>query len=197
MVRRGGLEPPRCYSLAPQASASANSAISALPSKKYARSLHYFFAGAFGWFGFGGMFKGIVFVWPVPGSVRVTEGCPGFAGPSAGVTATGAFGTCPGIGTATPGFWAAAGPGFFSKIVLPKPARRVARIDSESDVTMNRIADAVVAFESSVADPLGPNAVCEPIPPNAPARSAAFPLCSNTTTIRNRQIKTCKIVNNV
>jgi hypothetical protein len=30
MVRRGGLEPPRCYPLAPQASASANSAISAL-----------------------------------------------------------------------------------------------------------------------------------------------------------------------
>ena len=29
VVRRGGLEPPRCYSLAPQASASANSAISA------------------------------------------------------------------------------------------------------------------------------------------------------------------------
>src|SRR5215475_74407 len=30
MVRRGGLEPPRCYPLAPQASASANSAISAI-----------------------------------------------------------------------------------------------------------------------------------------------------------------------
>jgi hypothetical protein len=30
LVRRGGLEPPRCYPLAPQASASANSAISAL-----------------------------------------------------------------------------------------------------------------------------------------------------------------------
>jgi hypothetical protein len=29
LVRRGGLEPPRCYPLAPQASASANSAISA------------------------------------------------------------------------------------------------------------------------------------------------------------------------
>ena len=46
-------------------------------------------------------------------------------------------------------------------------------------------------------DPRGPNAVCEPIPPNAPARSAAFPLCNSTTTIRNKQTKTCTIVNNV
>jgi imidazolonepropionase-like amidohydrolase len=62
---------------------------------------------------------------------------------------------------------------------------------------MNNTADAVVAFESSVADPRGPNAVWEPIPPNAPARSAAFPLCNSTTTIRNKQITTCTIVNNV
>jgi hypothetical protein len=62
---------------------------------------------------------------------------------------------------------------------------------------MNRTAEAVVAFESSVADPRGPNAVCEPIPPNAPAKSAAFPLCNRTTTIRNRQTKTCTIVNKV
>src|SRR5581483_8157785 len=33
LVRRGGLEPPRCYPLAPQASASANSAISAIRGK--------------------------------------------------------------------------------------------------------------------------------------------------------------------
>src|SRR6185503_4309895 len=33
VVRRGGLEPPRCYPLAPQASASANSATSAGGSK--------------------------------------------------------------------------------------------------------------------------------------------------------------------
>jgi hypothetical protein len=32
---------------------------------------------------------------------------------------------------------------------------------------MNRIAEIVVAFESSVAEPLGPNAVWEPDPPNA------------------------------
>ena len=57
-------------------------------------------------------------------------------------------------------------------------------IDSEIDVNMNTIAEMVVALESSVADPRGPNAVCEPMPPNAPAKSAALPLCSRTTTMR-------------
>lgn len=60
-------------------------------------------------------------------------------------------------------------------------------IDSVIDVIMNTAADIVVAFESSVADPRGPNAVCDPIPPNAPARSAAWPLCSSTTTVRKIQ----------
>ena len=88
------------------------------------------------------------------------------------------------------GCFADAGPGCLSKIVLPTPLWRVARMERESEVTMNKIADTVVAFESSVADPRGPNAVCEPIPPNAPAKSAALPLCNRTTTIKNRQTKT-------
>ena len=74
-----------------------------------------------------------------------------------------------------------------SSTVVPSPALRVARIERDSDVIMNRIAEIVVALESKVADPRGPKAVCEPIPPNAPARSAAFPLCSKTTIIRKRQ----------
>jgi len=64
-------------------------------------------------------------------------------------------------------------------------------IESDRDVTMNSTAEIVVAFESNVAEPRGPKAVCEPIPPNAPARSAAFPLCSRTTIIRNTQTTTC------
>ena len=67
---------------------------------------------------------------------------------------------------------------------------RVARIESDSDVIMNTMADAVVAFDSSVAEPRGPKAVCEPMPPNAPARSAAFPLCSSTTMIRKMHTTT-------
>ena len=62
------------------------------------------------------------------------------------------------------------------------------------DVTMNTMAEIVVAFESKVAEPRGPKAVCEPMPPNAPAKSAALPLCSSTTTIRNRHTSTCKTV---
>ena len=52
-----------------------------------------------------------------------------------------------------------------------------------------------ITFDPEAADESDPGPY--PIPPNAPAKSAAFPLCSRTTTIRNRQIKTCKIVNNV
>ena len=59
-----------------------------------------------------------------------------------------------------------------SSTLVPNPAFFVARIERESDVTMNRIADTVVAFESNVAEPRGPKAVCDPIPPNAPAKSA-------------------------
>jgi len=78
-----------------------------------------------------------------------------------------------------------------SSTVEPKPALRVAMMDSAIDVTMKRTAEIVVAFESSVAEPRGPKAVCDPIPPNAPARSAAFPLCSSTTIIKKIQMTIC------
>ena len=71
------------------------------------------------------------------------------------------------------------------------PEPRVARIESVIDVSMKTIADTVVAFDNSVADPRGPKAVWEPMPPKAPAKSAALPLCSNTTMIRNRHTTTC------
>ena len=78
---------------------------------------------------------------------------------------------------------------------METPLDRVAMIDNVSDVSMNRIAAPVVALERTVADPLGPNAVWDPMPPNAPARSAALPLCSSTTITRKKQINVCKIVN--
>ena len=74
---------------------------------------------------------------------------------------------------------------------------RVARIASVSDVTMNSPAATVVARDSSVAPPRGPKAVCEPIPPNAPARSAAFPLCRSTTITKKTQMMTWIIVSKI
>jgi hypothetical protein len=80
----------------------------------------------------------------------------------------------------------------FSRTVLPKlvPPLRVAMIESVSDVNMKITAETVVAFESSVADPRGPNAVWLPIPPNAAAISPALPLCSSTTMMMNKQTMT-------
>jgi len=78
----------------------------------------------------------------------------------------------------------------FSKTLPDDPAPRVARIASVKDVSMNTAAAIVVALERTVADPRGPKAVCDPMPPNAPARSAALPLCSSTTTTRKKQTRT-------
>lgn len=107
-----------------------------------------------------------------------------------GAGATGAL-DCGVAGVALPGIAGAdfAGAGAFTcSSTLPEVAApRVAMIDNVIDVSMNMAADIVVAFESNVAEPRGPNAVCDPIPPNAPARSAAWPLWSNTTTVRKIQ----------
>src|SRR6202140_2103034 len=61
------------------------------------------------------------------------------------------------------------------------------------DVSMNMMAHHVVALERNVAAPRGPNAVCRPAPPRAPARSAASPLCSMMTTIKRPQMMMCKV----
>jgi hypothetical protein len=66
----------------------------------------------------------------------------------------------------------------------------VARIARTIDVIMNAVAAYRVSFDKRLAVPRGPKAVCEPMPPNAPARSAAFPLWSKTTITRKKQITT-------
>ena len=149
--------------LAPQASASANSATSA-------RANNYYFFGAFCAGALGAGAAGFP-----PGA----DDCGTDAGADAGLCA---------------GFGALAGADCFalSRTVLPTddPAFRVARIDSESDVIIKTTAETVVAFDNSVAEPRGPKAVCEPIPPKAPARSAALPLCRSTTMIRKTHTRT-------
>ena len=136
---------------------------------------------------------------PIPPPPRSGEtyffpgvGVAGAAG--AGATGTGADGKVRGTVVEFAGAGACTGADFGKVVVfgelsstdVPSPAFLVANIDNDSDVTMNSTADMVVALESRVADPRGPKAVCEPIPPNAPARSAALPLCSKTTTIKNK-----------
>jgi hypothetical protein len=71
----------------------------------------------------------------------------------------------------------------------------VAMIDKEIEVSINTTVETVVTLESSVAEPRGPKAVWEPIPPNAPAKSAALPLCKRITMIRKKHTTTCTIVN--
>src|SRR5579872_1908845 len=66
------------------------------------------------------------------------------------------------------------------------PLLRDAYTDSVIDVTIKMMADQVVAFESAVAAPRGPNAVWLPMPPKAAAMSPLLPLCSSTTMIRNK-----------
>jgi len=101
------------------------------------------------------------------------------------VLLVGATGNAPGL----PGV--AGAEVFCRSSTLPEEAAlRCARIESVIEVSMKTAAASVVAFESRVAEPRGPNAVCDPMPPKAPARSAALPLCNNTTTIRKKHTMT-------
>jgi hypothetical protein len=65
--------------------------------------------------------------------------------------------------------------------------------ESASELIMKTIAHHVVAFVRKVAAPRGPKAVWLPAPPNAPAKSAAEPLCNMITKIRSKQTMTCKV----
>ena len=71
------------------------------------------------------------------------------------------------------------------------PLRRTAKIESVIELTINRTADHVVAFDSAVAAPRGPKAVWLPMPPNAAAMSPLLPLCSSTTMIRKKHTRMC------
>lgn len=91
-------------------------------------------------------------------------------------------------------FFAGLCAGSFSRTVEPplEPALPplLARTDSDIEVIMNTAAAIVVALERTVAEPRGPKAVWEPMPPKAPAKSAALPLCSRTTPIKTKHTRT-------
>src|SRR5713101_7351426 len=83
----------------------------------------------------------------------------------------------------------------FCRIELPCPTALSVRRTSAMAQSMNMMAHHVVAFERTLAAPRGPKAVWLPAPPNAPARSAALPLCSRTTMISTRQLTTKNVGN--
>ena len=70
------------------------------------------------------------------------------------------------------------------------PLRLVAYTANVIEVIMKATADHVVALESALAAPRGPNAVWLPCPPNAAEMSPLLPLCSRTTTIMKKQTST-------
>ena len=126
----------------------------------------------------------------LPSRVTLTEGVPP-GWPGCGVAWAGCGAAWPGCGAGgTPALAGALLAGCFclSRTLPVDEALRVARMASVSDVSMKAAAAMVVALDSTVADPRGPNAVCDPIPPKAPARSAALPLCSSTTTTKKKQM---------
>jgi hypothetical protein len=106
----------------------------------------------------------------------------------------GAAGVVAGLVAGTAGIFtgAAVGAGFetLSRIELPCPTALSVRSTRAMAQSMNMMAHQVVALERTLAAPRGPKAVWLPAPPKAPARSAALPLCSNTTMIRTKQFTT-------
>lgn len=122
---------------------------------------------------------------PPAGAGALCGAAPPSEGPNCGCAWAGCAGVedWPGVAGASAGV----GSETRSRMVLDPPPARAPRIVRVSDVSINTTALTVVARVSSVAPLRGPNAVWEPMPPKALEISPAFPLCSRTTTIRNRQ----------
>ena len=133
--------------------------------------------------GRGGIGIGIVCAGPPPAGVTVIEGCPRGAG-APGTVLGGWIGSGAGVGAVCVVLARC-----WSNTDLAEVDPRVAKIAKVREVIMNSAAAIVVALERIVADPRGPKAVCDPIPPNAPARSAALPLCKSTTMTRKKHTK--------
>src|ERR1700687_5879976 len=74
------------------------------------------------------------------------------------------------------------------------PLRREAYTDKVMEVTINATADQVVALESALAAPRGPNAVWLPCPPKAAEISPLLPLCRRTTMMIKKQTSMWMVV---
>jgi hypothetical protein len=78
------------------------------------------------------------------------------------------------------------GPFTVSRTELPVEWRED-KMESVPEVSIKMMTPAVVARDNADAAPRGPKAVWLPTPPNAPAMSALFPLCSSTTMIKKME----------
>jgi hypothetical protein len=130
-------------------------------------------------------------------------GCPGFCGAELDGVA-GAAGAGFDAGAGAGGFdcagvvFAGAGAVVCSRIEPIEAAFGPARFTARAmEVIMKKMAHQVVARDRKVAAPRGPNAVWLPAPPNAPAKSAAVPLCSITTITSTKQTRTCIVTSSV
>src|SRR5215469_11503671 len=126
-------------------------------------------------------------------SGKVTYGFAGVLGAGCcGVDDCGAAGCCVGAGLLWGGGVGVFCAGFENCCNTDPPCStlRSTRTTIASAQIMNITAHHVVACDKTVAAPRGPNAVWLPAPPNAPAKSAALPLCSSTTTMRTKQFRT-------
>src|SRR4029077_1656162 len=87
-----------------------------------------------------------------------------------------------------------AGLEYCSRMERPAPPLLVLTCPASArEAHINITAHRRVAPERTVAAPRGPNAVWLPEPPNAPAMSAACPLCSRITPMSTRHTITCRI----
>src|ERR1700691_3429877 len=77
--------------------------------------------------------------------------------------------------------------------LMPAPSEGARFTDKVSEVIMKTMAHQAVARDRNVSAPRGPNAVCLPAPPNAPAKSAAEPLCNMMTMTNIKQTATCRV----
>ena len=123
---------------------------------------------------------------------------------AAGAPVVGAAGA-PVVGAAGAGLVVPAGPGAVSGAgfaaaggagvpLTTEPAPRWPMIDSASARSMNNAAAIDVAFVSSVAPDLAPNAAWLLLPPNALAISPPRPCCRRMTNDRMRHVSTKRLI---
>lgn len=172
---KGGLEPPRLASYAPQTYVSTNSTTSAYKTDKTGfSSSPYFLAGEAD-----GEAAGLASL-----ASDEAAGLAEALGDASGLAlADGdAAGEAAGLGAVIGCEAGALSP---TTELTPNPG-----IENISARNMKIPARIAVAFSRGFCGPRGPNADCAPPPPKAPATSPPLPDCSNTARIKKMHVRT-------